>query len=91
MPSPISEVIDELRKTSLLDTLHAVQTDHRTNQQLLAHVIFAIVTQWATNYSDGNYDLRNAATCSHAYNMINALKEYNKKNNNEEELQLPYI
>ena len=89
--SPISEVIVALRKTGLEDILHAVQTDHRTNQQLFAHVIFAVVKQRADNYADGNYDLRNEACCFLADSMMKGAKETYDRYSVEEDLHLPYI
>ncbi len=91
MTAPISEVIDTLRKTGLEDILHAVQTEHRTNQQLLAHVIFAIVKQWADNYVNGNYDLRNEACCFLADSMMKGGKETYDRYSVKEDLHLPYI
>ena len=46
---------------------------HRTLQQCSAHAIYALLKQWAEDYDNGCYDLRNEATCKWAKTIIDAV------------------
>lgn len=41
----------------------AIRCQHRTLQQSVMRALVAVANQLATNYADGNYDLRNEAAC----------------------------
>lgn len=41
----------------------AVGCQHRTLQQSVMRALVAVANQLATNYAEGNYDLRNEAAC----------------------------
>ena len=49
-------LLDDLRVASTEAILDVVVTEHKTNQQLLAKNIFAIVKHWSDAYEAGNYD-----------------------------------
>jgi hypothetical protein len=47
-----------------IDEFVAVVTnDHRTLQQTMGRVVFALIKAWAKDYKDNRFDLRNAGTC----------------------------
>ena len=64
-----NDIIDDLRVASTEAILDVVVTEHKTNQQLLAKNIFAIVKHWSDAYEAGNYDARNEATVKLAHEM----------------------
>jgi hypothetical protein len=39
-----------------------VTNDHRTLQQTMGRVVFALIKAWALDYKDNRFDLRNEAT-----------------------------
>lgn len=41
----------------------AISCQHRTLQQSVMRALVAVANQLATNYAEGNYDLRNEAAC----------------------------
>lgn len=41
----------------------AIGCQHRTLQQSVMRALVAVANQLATNYAEGNYDLRNEAAC----------------------------
>ena len=84
---PASKILDALRCVNTEDLLVALQQEHPTNQQLLAKNVFSIIKQWFEKYEEGNYDGRNEATVSIAYDMINGTKELTK----DRGIYLPYI
>ena len=78
-------IIDNLRATNTEDIVRAVATEHKTNQQLLAKNIFAILKHWSDAYEAGNYDLRNEATVKLAHEMVSGTDL------SKGEVYLPYI
>ena len=67
---------------SLLD---AISIEHRTNQQLIAGVVFALIKQWSNDYENKNFDLRNEATVTTSNTIVEKLGEDFPAN------RLPYI
>ena len=55
----LQEIIDNFRVANTEALVNVVATEHRTNQQLIAKNIFAIVKHWSNAYENNNYDLRN--------------------------------
>lgn len=53
-----------------------VRNEHRTNQQMIAAGVFALIKQWAEDYKSGNYDLRNEETCRVAFNMVDKVNRH---------------
>ena len=78
-------LLDDLRVASTEAILDVVVTEHKTNQQLLAKNIFAIVKHWSDAYEAGNYDARNEATVKLAHEMVSGT-ELSKG-----DIYLPYI
>jgi tRNA 2-selenouridine synthase SelU len=66
--TPTEEVAVQLmaavnNMTFNVDEFVAVVTnDHRTLQQTMGRVVFALIAQWADDYKEGRFDLRNEAT-----------------------------
>ena len=65
-----NNILDDLRVADTEAILKVVSTEHRTNQQLLAKNIFAIVKHWSEAYEIGNYDARNEDTVKLAHMMV---------------------
>jgi hypothetical protein len=82
----IQTIIDDLRAINTEDIVRAVATEHKTNQQLVAKNIFAILKHWSDAYEADNYDLRNEATVKLAHKMVSGSEELSKG-----DLYLPYI
>ena len=78
----LQEIIDNFRAANTEALVNVVATEHRTNQQLMAKNIFAIVKHWSNAYENNNYDLRNEETCLRANKMMEAIKNH---------IDLPYI
>ena len=85
MPVDNNILLDYLRVASTEAILDVVVTEHKTNQQLLAKNIFAIVKHWSDAYEAGNYDARNEATVKLAHEMVSGTDL------SKEEVYLPYI
>lgn len=52
-----------------------VLNDHRTLQQTLGRVVFALIKGWAENYKEGRFDLRNAGTCQACDEIVEKVDE----------------
>ncbi len=88
----VEAIIDDLRATNIEDIVSAVATEHRTNQQLIAKNIFAVLKHWSDAYEAGNYDARNEATVKLAHEMVSKSEELKKYTANyTKEIFLPYI
>ena len=81
----VEAIIDDLRATNIEDIVSAVATEHRTNQQLIAKNIFAVLKHWSDAYEAGNYDARNEATVKLAHEMVSGTDL------SKGEVYLPYI
>jgi len=70
-----------------------MKLEHRTVQQLIAPAIFAVLKQWSDDYTTGNFDARNEATCRLAYVLVNGLETVGGPAEIElfETLNFPYI
>ena len=79
------DIVDDLRVANTEAILDVVCYEHKTNQQLLAKNIFAIVKHWSDAYEAGNYAARNEATVKLAHEMVSG-SELSKG-----EVYLPYI
>ena len=79
------DIIDDLRVANTEHIVTVVSTEHRTNQQLLARNIFAILKHWSDDYEKGNYDARNEATVKLANEMVSGSELSQGK------IYLPYI
>ena len=76
----LNEIIDGLRSANTDELVNVVSMEHKTNQQLLAKNIFAILKNWSDDYERENFDPRNEATVKLANKMISG-----------SDLHLPYI
>jgi len=79
MPN-LNEIIDGLRSANTDELVNVVSMEHKTNQQLLAKNIFAILKNWSDDYERENFDPRNEATVKLANKMVSG-----------SDLHLPYI
>ena len=68
-------VLDLLKLFSTVEIAHAVNCEHRTNQQFIAGYVFEILQKWSDNYDSENFDERNRATCEISNSLINGNKE----------------
>lgn len=68
-----SELVDQLRSINTEDLLEAIRVEHRTNQQLLANKIFAIIKKWSLDYENKAYDARNEETCKRSNKMLKSI------------------
>jgi hypothetical protein len=75
------EILDALRSAPKQDLLDTLAREHRTNQQLLADNVFAIIGHWSRAYETGAWDARNASTVRVAHDMIQGT----------DDIHLPYI
>ena len=50
-----------------------VKFEHRTNQQMIAGVVFALIKQWANDFDNNNFDDRNKATVTLSARIVEAL------------------
>lgn len=76
----LNEIIDGLRSANTDELVNVVSMEHKTNQQLLAKNIFAILKNWSDDYERENFDPRNEATVKLANKMVSG-----------SDLHLPYI
>jgi hypothetical protein len=53
--------------------LTEVKFEHRTNQQAIAGVVFALIKQWANDFDNNNFDARNEATVTLSARIVDAL------------------
>ena len=81
----VEAIIDDLLATNTEDIVSAVATEHRTNQQLIAKNIFAVLKHWSDAYEAGNYDARNEATVKLAHEVVSGTDL------SKGEVYLPYI
>ena len=78
-------LLNDLRVADTSALVKVLATEHRTNQQLLARNIFAILKHWSDDYEKGNYDARNEATVKLANEMVSGSELSQGK------IYLPYI
>ena len=50
-----------------------VKFEHRTNQQMIAGVVFSLIKQWANDFENNNFDARNQATVTLSARIVEAL------------------
>ena len=50
-----------------------VKFEHRTNQQMIAGVVFSLIKQWANDFENNNFDDRNKATVTLSARIVEAL------------------
>jgi hypothetical protein len=50
-----------------------VKFEHRTNQQIIAGVVFALIKQWANDFENNNFDDRNKVTVTLSARIVEAL------------------
>jgi hypothetical protein len=50
-----------------------VKFEHRTNQQMIAGVVFSLIKQWANDFDNNNFDDRNKATVTLSARIVDAL------------------
>ena len=79
------DIVNDLRVANTEAILDVVCYEHKTNQQLLAKNIFAIVKHWSDAYEAGNYDARNEATVKLAHEMVSGTDL------SKGDIYLPYI
>ena len=88
----VEAIIDDLLATNTEDIVSAIATEHRTDQQLIAEIFFAVLKHWSDAYEAGNYDARNEATVKLAHEMVSKSEELKKYTANyTKEIFLPYI
>jgi hypothetical protein len=71
----LSSAGNQARHRDINEILESVSRLHRTEKQNLGSLVFALVGDWARDYENGEYDLRNEATCKRAFNMVRGLPE----------------
>tara|TARA_R100000781_G_scaffold114467_2_gene85360 strand:- start:607 stop:975 length:369 start_codon:yes stop_codon:yes gene_type:complete len=92
-------VLDLLKLFSTVEIAHAINCEHRTNQQFIAGYVFEILQKWSDNYDSENFDERNRATCEISNSLINGnvdvLKRFGFNRSASAEgrgrISLPYI
>ena len=66
------------RYRDINEILEAVSRLHRTEKQNLGSLVFSLIGEWSRDYENGNFDLRNEATCKMAFQMVHSLPEHKR-------------
>jgi hypothetical protein len=82
----LSSAGNQARYYDINEILEVVSRLHRTEKQNLGSLIFALLGDWARDYENGEYDLRNEATCKRAFAMVQGLPERERG-----DFWMPYI
>jgi len=77
---------NQARYRDINEILEAVSRLHRTEKQNLGSLVFALIGEWSRDYENGNFDLRNEATCKMAFQMVHSLPKHKR-----DDLWMPYI
>jgi hypothetical protein len=80
----VNDLFDELNKMGNEEKvgehfIEAIRYQHRTLQQnFFGHVVLPVIKDFAKRFDEGNYDMRNEASCSTAKKIEPVIKDVNR-------------